>query len=305
MSELLDPGPATPEPETIPESSGPSPHAPDAAPSEPAPEGGGNPSSPPEDNLPPDSPASDGADGKPWWSKYSPEYVTEKMKMLPNEEAFVKSHFHLEKKLGESLPKPPGEDATPEQIEKWREFTGVPADPNEYQIEVPEGFEVDEEEFALTKQRLQQANLNNDQANAVIQMYTDAMRQQAEAEREQQALRNHEAARETAKQLRQMWGIKNDAEFSERMGKVDATARKLGVFDALKETGGAYRPELVALVDRFAQQMSEDNAIGKPTAANLDREIEAITEKIKKTPQSDPDLGSLEKRRQELIIMRG
>lgn len=112
-----------------------------------------DPASPPApasgDPAAPDPAATDG-DGAPWYGNLAADNGSASSlsdadwmqnKGYADLQSMVKAHRALESKLATKGIEVPGEDATPEQRAAFAKAIGVPENPGDYEIKVPEGFE--------------------------------------------------------------------------------------------------------------------------------------------------------------------
>ena len=87
-------------------------------------------------------------------------------------EEYLKAGFEASRKIGSMQPlKEPGPDATPEEVTAYREALGVPAKPEDYKIELPDGLVMGELDKPVADEFLKVAhehNLPPKAANAVI-----------------------------------------------------------------------------------------------------------------------------------------
>lgn len=103
--------------------------------------------------------------------------------------------------LKSALPK----NATPEQIATWREENGIPADPTGYDLTMPDGLIIGEEDKPVVDEFIKHAhglNLTPEQAKANVAWYLGVQEQQAEA----LANADLEAREAGENAIRELWG---------------------------------------------------------------------------------------------------
>lgn len=103
--------------------------------------------------------------------------------------------------LKSALPK----DATPEQLAAWREENGIPATPEEYDMTLPDGLTIGEEDLPVVdnfKKLAHESNMTPEQTKNAVAWYLNYQEQVAE-EQAQQDL----AAKQSGTQaLQEAWG---------------------------------------------------------------------------------------------------
>jgi len=130
-------------------------------------------------------------------------------------DALLKSYRELERRLSQR-DKPPGVDATPEELARWREQLGVPPTPTDYSITPPHDLCSCDDHV---NERLHAANFSNEQAQLVYDLAAERLlpliaeaAAEFEAERQRAKLVEHfggaERYRRVAQQL-QAWGQAN------------------------------------------------------------------------------------------------
>jgi hypothetical protein len=132
--------------------------------------------------------------------------------------------------------------------------------PEEYEkFDTPEEFDYDEaaaEAFAPVAKDL---DLSQEQAQKLVDVYAEQMREQSRAQHEHfQTVQ--EGWQKQAREDTEYGGAK----FEENVGKANAFLKKFGSDDlttALAETGMANHPELIRLMVKAGQAMSEDGLV--------------------------------------------
>lgn len=127
-------------------------------------------------------------------------------------EALLKSYLELERRLSQRLA-PPGPEASPEDLARFRQAMGIPDSPEGYRIEAPHALCCADPAVNL---RLHAAHFTNDQAQLVYDLAAETLvpliaeaAAQYEADRQREALVRHyggeEPFRRIAAQL-SAWG---------------------------------------------------------------------------------------------------
>jgi hypothetical protein len=130
-------------------------------------------------------------------------------------EALLKSYRELERRLSQRE-RPPGPDAAPEELARFRALLGVPESPDAYQIRAPHDLCCADPEV---NRRLHAANFTNEQAQLVYELAAERLlpliaeaAAEFEAERQREKLHAHfggpERFRKVAAQL-SAWGRAN------------------------------------------------------------------------------------------------
>lgn len=107
--------------------------------------------------------------------------------------------------LKSALPK----DATPEQLAQWREENGIPADPKDYDLTLPDGLLIGEEDQPIVDEFVALAhskNMTPDQVKDSIAWYMNLQEQQAE----EQASADLAAKEQATTAVKEMWGSEYD-----------------------------------------------------------------------------------------------
>lgn len=101
--------------------------------------------------------------------------------------------------------RPPGKDATPEQLAEWRKDHGIPESHDKYDLKFDSGLVVGKEDQPVVDEFLKRAhatNMSNDNVKATIEWYYDEVKRQADARQQQDVAQ----AKDTEDVLRQEWG---------------------------------------------------------------------------------------------------
>ncbi len=96
-------------------------------------------------------------------------------------------------------------DATPEQAAAWRAEAGIPATPEEYDLALPGGYVIGEEDKEPVSDFLKHAhdaNMHPEQVKSALNWYYENQEKQVQL----QAQADAESFRETEEALRQEWG---------------------------------------------------------------------------------------------------
>lgn len=168
-------------------------------------------STPPADPPPSDPPPSDPPQDPKWQDNWRETYAGEDKKKMERlgryatPAAAFDALLSLQTKIGTgelriALPK----DATPEQVQTWRDENGIPAAPDKYDIKFGgDGLpEADKDVISRFLETVHSKNVNNDQAKATVEWYYQEVARQTE-ERQQ---KDQEFAQQAQDALRAEWG---------------------------------------------------------------------------------------------------
>lgn len=129
------------------------------------------------------------------------EKMLKRLERFASPKALAESYVQVSTKLSQSRPLL-GKDATPEQIKEFREYLGVPENPDGYDVS---GFTIKENDKRFLENYLAKAhatNQTNDQVRAGIQSYFDI----AGALTEDIHARDGKVTQEATDALREEWG---------------------------------------------------------------------------------------------------
>jgi hypothetical protein len=167
----------------------------------------------------------------------------------------IPDYFELKDKMSKAIIKP-GENATEEELSKYREAMGIPGDPSGYDLDtsgVPEGL-VHEEDLGFFKETFHKAGLNQNQAQNVYREIMRVLGESSLAKADEQKAEIEKVRQDIA----QTFG--GDA------AKAEAAVQKVmqefsdpELLKHLNETGIGNDPYLVRLLAKVGMQMLDDN----------------------------------------------
>ncbi len=167
----------------------------------------------------------------------------------------------------------PGEAEAPEGEAKGEGESGE--DAPEFELSIPEGFEVDEAALADLKTLAKEAGLKPEQAQKLVDMHVGV--QKALVERADAAIAEHAKAMQAAVKADKEIG---GAAFESSLKVAKATLSRFGTPElvaAVNESGLGNHPELIRLLVRVGKATSEDSSAGKhsgsPTAASKEEAL--------------------------------
>lgn len=123
--------------------------------------------------------------------------------------AFMAQRQKLSERAEQSVPTL-ADDATPEQIQQYRELMGIPNDAADYQVGFAEGFELGEADAAALdafKEHMHGRNIPPSAAQAAIEWYQDTM----EADRQQKNANAADFHNEASDTMQVEWGREFEA----------------------------------------------------------------------------------------------
>jgi hypothetical protein len=140
---------------------------------------------PPQDTPPQDTPPQDTPPAGHFSANLSGELANHPgMQRFSDVTALGKSYLELETKLSSLGPRIPGEGASEEDIQKYREVIGVPSDTNGYEwdtsVSVPEELPLDSEMVGEMLTAMHTAGLTKEQVKIVGQAYVDSQANQVQ-----------------------------------------------------------------------------------------------------------------------------
>lgn len=173
----------------------------------------------------------------------------------------ARSYANAQKLIGKkTINAIPGEDATPEEIQKFRQALGVPEKPEDYQLEkpadLPEGMEYDENLQAEFAQKAHEAGIPPKQAQQLLDWFNEKGKETFEnvGQSRQQAVEQAEA------ELKKEWG----QAYKQNLTLANRAVEKFGAADALADAGLDNDPKMARVFLNIAKAMGEDNAIQTP-----------------------------------------
>lgn len=168
-------------------------------------------------------------------------------------DSFLNSMKHAQSMIGRKNGIPDFENDAPEVIASFREQLGVPKDADGYKIDLPEGFEANED-FASFKEIALKGNVPNDIANQFFQMNQQSVRN---AIQQVEALKDAEinAAFDELKSDPNFGDISNNAR--NILKQIDPTGELLNEGD-LAELG-VKAPQVARFLDKAAKMIMDDS----------------------------------------------
>jgi hypothetical protein len=220
---LLD-SPATPTPPATPAPTPPAQPTPPVPPADPAapPADPANPTPPADPAAPPADPASPDAKAGNWPDDWREQYAGQDEKLLKRLQRYASPKAALDAlvsaqdkirsgALKASLPDNP----TDEQMKQWREENGIPEKPSEYDVSLPDGLVIGEQDKPLVDGFLEAAHKAHMQPAQVKQALSWYFSEQERLINEV-AQRDNETRKVAEDELRQEWG----AEFRQNINLV-------------------------------------------------------------------------------------
>jgi hypothetical protein len=187
----------------------------------------------------------------------------------------AKAHIELQKKIGQKGIFKPGEGASKEEINAFREAMGIPTDISKYDLGKFEGVEVDASIVDWAKEQGLRRGIDPSEMRGII---TDYMKLDAANEATQENLIK-EDIKEGYVGLRKEWG---DA-FDRNLGRADMAAKAApngaAFIDRMKEYGADNDPEVLKYCSWVATLLGEDKlreagvSNDRSTPQELDNEI--------------------------------
>jgi len=178
----------------------------------------------------------------------------------------------------------PGDNATPEEREKFLNALGRPAKPEEYKVDtppnLPESIKVTPESEQAFKNIAHKTGLTNTQANELNQWYLSAVSESVKAQEKAET----EAMQKAETALRAEW----KENFDSNKNKIASLIEKAGGQEAIDAMGGVdglgNNPIVLKTLGTIANMLSEDqiNNIRGPVSPSTGNETkEQALEKIK------------------------
>lgn len=178
----------------------------------------------------------------------------------------IRELINTKGKLAEAII-PPGDEATEEERNAYRERLGIPTDPTAYTfdgVELPEGFELNEETISEFRQKAFDAGLTGAQAQELVGWY---MQQQA-ADREAFHKDLETKRQKAVKDLQKEWGDQYD-------GNVRLMNKALRHFgddqfaEFLDSTGLGNDPRMIKAFVKIGKSMVGDSIVDGDTNVQL------------------------------------
>ena len=134
------------------------------------------------------------------------EKFAKELERYPDIKAFAKSWKEQKAAISKGLPKAAlPENATPEQLGEWRKANGIPESPDKYDIKLPDGLVIGEQDKPLVGKVLERLHAKN----APPEIVNEALSAYYELQEEQSVAMSaaiKEARSKTEEELRTDWG---------------------------------------------------------------------------------------------------
>lgn len=208
------------------------------------------------------------------------ESAMKRLSRYSSPSAMAKSLVELNKKIASGEYKVPApEDA--EALARWRKDNGIPEKPEDYKLELDNGFVLGEEDMPMVKGFLDVAhnkNLDNNTVKEILSWYKGQEKLMIEAET--QILT--EARNNTINELKAEWG----SEFKENMNAVNSFMSKYFGDEVAKHVEFAVGPNGAPLGSNPAfikaiSQLSRELDIGDYVVPGAVNKMEAIADEMK------------------------
>lgn len=200
---------------------------------------------------------------------------------IPTEDTAEEQRNAFYSKLSEvpGVVRLPGEDADDAQQREFLSKIGVPATPNEYKLEAPEGYTPDQEYIQNATQKAHELNLSNKQFNEFIKM-------EAEAEKAAQIAQQEyiESAKNT---LKSIWSNDYDNRVAGATNAMRVYREEMPEFAAELDAISS-NPLFVKILSDLGQQLQERGHAGMQSAGNYGLTVEDAKLKISEI-MSNPD----------------
>jgi len=215
------------------------------------------------------------AEEKAWYDglEVDDDFLTDKIKSMGGVEDLLKAHYHQEKMLGQrSLPRP-GENATPEQWQRYRESMGIPKSPDGYDITIdpaklPDGMELSKEDLDSFRQLAHESDLTPQQAQRMVEYDVERLHRATEAAAAAQVAEQQQ----TVAKIKESWGDQYDS----RLEQVREASRRTGLGEMLRDLGVGNSLAAVQALYTISQHLPEQDATAGERSVNFDSEINAL-----------------------------
>lgn len=260
-------------------------------------ETGGVPSSPEpaaESNI---SPTGDGGSQSPapssgessWYSGLSEELQSDPfVQKYGSMEEALKGGASASKMIGNSI-RLPGEDATPDELDKIYNKLGRPESADGYDLKAPtfkddDGnehaiFDMNDEAGKMASESFHKLRLTPEQANGVMQLYGQQRIADLGDANEMMQQQQVEMGQESQSQLMQEWGDKYEA----NMSIAKKAAERFGIMEDVNELGLGNSASMIKMLHTLSEHIGESKLTGDFSASGGGFE-EAIAN-IEKSPE--------------------
>ena len=193
-------------------------------------------------------------EGKEWLQGVDSDLATDpSLQSIPDVPTLVKSYVHAQKMVGRDKVVIPDQNSSDEDWKNFFSKVGLPENPDEYEIQVPEGY-LTEEEAAYIAQVAYDLNILPEQAEALL-----AEQAAIQAEREGSTSEEEELALEEAiEEMRQELGEEG---FVSTLRQAKTVVEEFGgddFMEYLEETGLDNDPEFIKFLANIGTSLNED-----------------------------------------------
>jgi hypothetical protein len=209
------------------------------------------------------------------------------------------------------LAKPLPKDATPEQIKEWREHNGIPEKPEDYKIELGEGFVLGDDDKPYIDKVLAAAHANNASpaaVNAIVQSYLEQM----QADVAERVTADREYNGKTIETLRADWGGDFDANKNTIVAFLDAAPPevKASILSARDGEGNLLRNNADFLKFIVGRELEYNPAAtivagsGRDHLSGVQDEIAVIEKRMREDRPGYNKDGKMQERYMQLLTAR-
>lgn len=164
----------------------------------------------------------------------------------------------LEKKVGQNTILMPTENSTTEELTDFNHKRGVPNDPSGYQLKVPEGIEVSDQDLSNFRADMHKADVTSKKAQ---DLFTDTYARNKEASDLADSDGKNDLANLTKERERILRGVWGSAHYDNNLEVATRTMEKYGGEDLikiLKENNLDKDPSLLQAFAQVAKSQGED-----------------------------------------------
>ena len=221
----------------------------------------------------------------------------------------LNANANLVKKLGEKGIMRPDENASQEAKDAWFDHIGRPDGANGYTDFVPPmlmdadgnetpSFEIDPELYSQAKETFYEAGLTNEQAQKVMELYTNTSLGQADAD----VAYTNEVATQTRATLEKEWGAKMGAKVTSAINIAD----KLGIKETLISKGLGNDLAVIKMLDSMGEMIGESRLTGDVSSSGggFDAQLASIKASPAYSDRSHPDYHKMQKMRIDLYAKK-
>lgn len=199
-------------------------------------------------------------------------------------EGLVKSFVHAQKAVGRDKIPLPGPHATEDDWKAVYNKLGLPESVEEYELNTPEGVEIDDDFIKGFKEQAHKNGVLPKQAEGLMNWYLEHTKGLMEGQQQETA----QQKADNLKKLQTEWG----EAYSNKMKRAQIALREIAgenkdemnaLFEALDKTGMSTNPAMIKAFDKVADLLSEDTfkgeaekTFGVKSPAEAQREIDQI-----------------------------